>query len=162
MAPRPKPLEPIMRTALLAAVLALGASGVAGAAEDGPILAGYWESTSKVLSPFPDSKTERKCISAELINSYLTGPSNPHYSCHYDDRDVHDGHARMQGECIDNNGLHSKIVVEGDYTAESFNLKGHARIKLGGLSIPVETSIDAHRLSAECPADAKVEGHKDE
>jgi hypothetical protein len=31
------------------------------------------------------------------------------------------------------------------------------QITIGGLGIPVETSIDATRISAECPADAKRE-----
>ena len=72
-----------MRTALYAAaVLTLGvfAAGTsarhAGAAEDGPILPGYWESTSS--SSFgPQGKTERKCITARAINAYLTGPVGP-------------------------------------------------------------------------------------
>ena len=70
----------MMRTALYAAaVLTLGvfAAGTstrhAGAQSDGPILPGYWESTSS--SSFgPQGKTERKCITARAINSYLTGP----------------------------------------------------------------------------------------
>ncbi len=150
-----------MRLIPLAAALVLGgslASSVAGAAEDGPILPGWWESTSKMLSPFPSSKTEDKCIPAKIINSYLTGPSNPHYTCHYDSRHLDGGHAVLEGECVDNNGLRSKVKVEGDYGATSFNLKGHLHVVIGMLPIPVETSIEAHRLSAACPAGAKVEG----
>jgi hypothetical protein len=149
--------ESPMRPVLLAAALVLSAVTVAGAAEDGPILPGYWESTSKVTSPLPSSSTERKCISSEKINSYLTGPSNPHYTCHYDNRRIENGRAEMDGECVDNNGLRSKITVSGSYSATSFNLKGHLKVILGGLPIPVETSIDATRISAECPADAKRE-----
>ena len=139
----------------LAAVV--GASGLAGAAEDGPILPGYWESTSKASFPAASSKTERKCISARAINSYLTGPVNSHYSCRYDTRNLHDGHAQMAGECVDNNGLHSKVTIEGTYGPEAFNLNGKLQVNLGGVQIPLSTSIDAHRLSGECPAGAKVE-----
>jgi len=151
-----------MRLVLFAAALSLaglvGASTVAGAAEeDGPILPGYWESVSKVSFPLPSSKTERKCISAKAINSYLTGPVNNHYACHYDVRHLHDGHAEMSGECIDNNGLKSKVKIEGDYAAESFNLNGHLQVVVGGLAIPINTSIQAHRISGECPAGMKVE-----
>jgi hypothetical protein len=148
-----------MRLVLLAAasVILAGVAVSATAEEDGPILPGYWESTSKVSFPIPSSKTERKCISARAINSYLTGPSNPHYTCHYDTRSLHDGKAQMAGECIDNNGLHSKIKIDGDYAAESFNLNGRLQIVFGGLGIPVNTSIQAHRLGAECPAGMKVE-----
>ena len=152
-----------MRTALYAAaVLALGvfAAGTsarhAGAAEDGPILPGYWESTSS--SSFgPQGKVERKCITGRAINSYLTGPVNSHYSCHYDTRQLHEGHAHMTGECVDSSGLRGKVVIDGDYAPEAFKLSGRVNISLAGLNIPVNTSIDAHRLSAECPAGVKIE-----
>ncbi len=148
-----------MRLALMtaAALAVLGAWTVAGAAEDGPILPGYWESTSKASFPVASSKTERKCISARAINSYLTGPVNNHYSCHYDTRSLDGGHAHMTGQCVDNNGLKSKVVIDGDYAAESFNLSGKLQVMLGGLAIPISTSIEAHRLSGECPAGMKVE-----
>jgi hypothetical protein len=153
-----------MRTALYAAaVLTLGvfAAGTsarhAGAAsEDGPILPGYWESTSS--SSFgPQGKVERKCITGRAINSYLTGPVNSHYSCHYDTRELHEGHAHMTGQCVDSSGIRGRVVIDGDYAPESFNLKGRVNISLAGLNIPVNTSIDAHRLSADCPAGVKVE-----
>jgi hypothetical protein len=144
-----------------AAVLALSVLGASTAARavdgEGPILPGYWESTSKASFPLSSSKTERKCISARAINAYLTGPVNSHYACHYDTRRLQDGHAEMAGECIDNNGLKSKIKIDGDYAPEKFNLNGHLKVVIGGLGIPIETSIDAHRLSAECPAGMKVE-----
>src|SRR6185312_1592974 len=109
-----------MRTALYAAaVLTLGvfAAGTsarhAGAtAEDGPILPGYWESTSS--SSFgPQGKVERKCITGRAINAYLTGPVNNHYSCRYDTRELHDGHAHMTGQCVDSSGIRGKVVIDG-------------------------------------------------
>ena len=152
-----------MRTALYAAaVLTLGvfAAGTsarhAGAAEDGPILPGYWESTSS--SSFgPQGKVERKCITGRAINAYLTGPVNSHYTCRYDTRELHEGHAHMTGECVDSSGIRGKVVIDGDYAPEAFKLNGQVRVSLGGINIPVNTSIDAHRLSAECPAGAKIE-----
>jgi hypothetical protein len=153
-----------MRTALYAAaVLTLGlfAAGTsvrhAGAAEDGPILPGYWESTSTASFPLASSKTERKCITGRAINSYLTGPVNNHYSCRYDTRDLSGGHAHMTGQCVDSSGIRGKVVIDGDYAPEAFKLNGRIQISLGGLQIPVNTSIDAHRLSAACPAGVKVE-----
>jgi len=154
-----------MRTALyVAAALTLGflAAGAssrhAGAAEgDGPILPGYWESTSTASFPSPSSKTERKCITARAINAYLTGPVNSHYSCHYDTRDLNAGHAHLAGECTDSSGIRGKVVLDGDYAPEAFKLSGRLTVSLAGLKIPVDTSIDAHRLSGECPAGAKVE-----
>ena len=149
----------IVSLALAAVALTAGAglSNLAGAAEDGPILPGYWESTSTASFPVASSKTERKCISARAINSYLTGPVNNHYSCHYDTQHLQGGHAEMEGECVDNNGLRSKVKIDGTYAAERFTLNGHLQVVLGSLRIPVDTSIDAHRLSADCPAGAKVE-----
>lgn len=153
-----------MRTLLYAAaVLTLGvfAAGTsarhAGAAEDGPILPGYWESTSTASFPMASTKTERKCITGRAINAYLTGPVNNHYTCKYDTRDLQGGHAHMTGECVDSSGIRGKVVIDGDYAREAFKLNGRIQISLGGLQIPVNTSIDAHRLSAECPAGAKVE-----
>ena len=137
--------------------------------EDHPILPGYWESTSKVSFPLPSTKTERKCVSGEQINSYLTGPANPHYVCHYDKTHIADGQAMMEGECIDS-GVRAKVKIQGTYTAESFQLTSHPQAVIGDihtgnwhaglfaqLGIPIEASIDAHRLSGECPAGMKVE-----
>jgi hypothetical protein len=150
-----------MRLVLLVATFAIaglaGVSSVAGAAEDHPILPGYWESVSKVSFPLPSSKTDRKCVSEDQINSYLTGPSNPHYTCHYDKRHVEDGQATMEGDCVDS-GVHAKIKISGTYTATSFQLTSHLQAVLGGLQIPITASIEAHRLSGECPIGAKVEG----
>ena len=148
-----------MRTALYAAaVLTLGvfAAGTsarhAGAtAEDGPILPGYWESTSS--SSFgPQGKVERKCITGRAINAYLTGPVNNHYSCHYTDKKIGDGTFSMTGDCVDHGGIPAKVAVHGVYTDTSFSMSGRMRIVIGGLAIPVSASTDAHRLSAECPA----------
>ena len=35
--------------------------------------------------------------------------------------------------------------------------KGRLTVNMLGLQIPINTSIDAHRLSGECPAGAKIE-----
>jgi hypothetical protein len=121
-----------------------------------PTRPGYWESTSKVSFPLPSTKTERKCVSGEQINAYLTGPANPHYVCHYDKTHIADGQAVMEGECIDS-GVRAKVKIKGTYTAESFQLTSHLQAVIGGLGIPIEASIDAHRLSGECPAGMKVD-----
>jgi hypothetical protein len=140
-------------------VLAAGTSSrYAGAQEgEGPILPGYWESTSTASFPSPSSKTERKCITARAINAYLTGPVNSHYSCRYDTRDLNGGHAHMTGECTDSSGIRGKVTIDGQYAPEAFRLNGKLIVTLLGLRIPVDTSIDAHRLSADCPVGAKIE-----
>jgi len=151
------------RALAAAAVLTLGllAAGAssrrAGAAEDGPILPGYWESTSTASFPSASSKTERKCITSRAINAYLTGPVNNHYSCRYDTRELSAGHAHMTGECVDSSGIRGKVVVDGDYAPEAFKLTGRLQVSMLGLRIPIDTSIDAHRLSDQCPAGVKVE-----
>jgi hypothetical protein len=150
-----------MRLAPFAALALCAAASASSAAEDGPILPGWWESVSTVTFPIASSKTERKCVSGKAINSYLTGPSNPHYTCHYDTRHVESGRAEMEGECIDNNGLHSKIKVSGTYSPTRFDLDAHLQVLLGGLKIPITASIAAHRLSEQCPAGAKIEGGED-
>jgi hypothetical protein len=135
---------------------AAGFSNMAGATEDGPILPGYWESTSKVSFPLPSTKVDRKCVTGDQINSYLTGPSNPHYTCHYDKRHVENGEATMEGECIDS-GVHAHIKIKGTYTPTSFQLNSRLQAMLGGLAIPIDASIDAHRLSGECPIESKAD-----
>jgi hypothetical protein len=152
-------IAPYAFAALALGFLAAGASSRhAGAAEgDGPILPGYWESTSTASFPSPTSKTERKCITARAINAYLTGPVNSHYSCRYDTQALRRGHAHMTGECVDSSGIRGKVVIDGDYGPEAFRLNGKLLVTLLGLRIPIDTSIDAHRLSAECPAGAKIE-----
>jgi Protein of unknown function (DUF3617) len=153
-----------MRTALyLAAALTLGfltagaSARHAGAAEDGPILPGYWESTSTDSFSNTAGKTERKCITSRAINSYLTGPSNGHYTCRYDTRELNGGHAHMTGQCVDSSGISGKVVIDGDYGPEAFKLAGHLTVNMLGLKLPIDTSIDAHRISADCPAGAKIE-----
>lgn len=147
----------IIAAAATAGLLTLGASRVAGAAEDGPILPGYWESTSTNSFPTSSTKTERKCITGRAINSYLTGPVNNHYSCHYDTRALHDGHADMAGECVESSGIRGKVTISGTYAPEAFKLNSRIVVSLAGLKIPIDSSVDAHRLSGECPAGVKVE-----
>ena len=148
-----------MRLVLLAAAALVfaGASLPAAAIEDSPILPGYWESTSKVSFPLPSTKVDRKCLSSEEVVKFLTGPANSHYVCKYDRSRFVDGVADMEGECIDS-GVRAKVKVSGTYTRTSFQLTSHLNALLGGLSIPIEASIDAHRLSAECPVEARRDG----
>ncbi len=122
------------------------------AAATAPILPGYWESTDTVTSPIQQTKTSRKCLTPDQIQSYLTGPVNNHYKCHYTDQKM-DGHNfSMTGDCVDSSGIPAKVAIQGVYTPTSFTMNGRIRIIIGGLPIPVSASTDAHRISAECPA----------
>ncbi len=125
-----------------------------GAAVASPILPGYWESTDQITFPIQSLKTSHKCITEAQIESYMNGPINKHYSCHYSSRTFGAGAFSMAGDCVDNNGLPSKIKVDGVYTATSFKFNGVLNVSIGGLTIPVTATTDAHRLSAECPVEA--------
>ena len=137
-----------MRAAFIVPALACA---LVGAAQAAPILPGYWESTDSITSPIQETKTERKCITEAQIESYMTGPVNNHYSCHYSDRKLADGTFSMSGDCVDHSGIPAKVEVDGVYTATSFKMNGHLQIMLGALALPVTASTDAHRISAECP-----------
>jgi hypothetical protein len=142
----------MIRSTHLAGLGALCACAWALPAIAAPILPGLWESTDTITSPFQQTKTSRKCITADQIESYLTGPVNNHYSCRYKDKKIGDGAFSMVGDCVDHSGIPAKVAVQGVYTDTSFSMTGRLRIIIGGLAIPVSASTDAHRISAECPA----------
>ena len=117
-----------------------------------PILPGYWESTDTVTSPIRQAKTSRKCITRDQIQSYLTGPVNNHYRCHYTDQKIGKSEFSMSGDCVDSSGIPAKVAMQGVYSETSFSVNARVRLMIGGLPIPVNASTDAHRISAECPA----------
>jgi hypothetical protein len=141
----------MLRPLLPAGVAALGVCALALPARAAPILPGLWESTDTITSPFQQTKTSRKCITPEQIESYLTGPVNNHYSCRYKDKKIGEGTFSMVGDCVDHSGIPATVAVHGVYTDTSFTMTGRLRIVIGGLGIPVSASTDAHRVSAECP-----------
>lgn len=142
----------MIRPLLSAGLSALALCALGSPAHAAPIQPGWWESTDTITSPFAQTTTSRKCITPEQIESYLTGPVNNHYSCHYTDKKIGDGTFSMTGDCVDHGGIPAKVAVHGVYTDTSFSMSGRMRIVIGGLAIPVSASTDAHRLSAECPA----------
>ena len=60
--------RPSLLTAALLAVT-VAAPGVASA--QSAISPGYWETTSKVTSPFPTKKTERRCIKPQDVFMFM-------------------------------------------------------------------------------------------
>lgn len=116
------------------------------------ILPGYWESANHLQLLVTKDSTDRKCITPEQVESYLTGPNNSHYTCTYTNRTVGGGHVRLVGECVDKSGIHMNVVLAGTYTPESFQLKAKFEANLAGLPMQGSATTDAHRLSAECPA----------
>ena len=116
------------------------------------ILPGFWESKNHSELLTTQDSTDRKCITPAQVESYLSGPANNHYSCTYDRRSVGDGAVKLAGRCVDNNGMKMDVAIAGTYTPESFHLKAQLRTKFASLPIAGSASIDARRLSAECPA----------
>lgn len=119
---------------------------------ESPILPGYWESKDHSELLITQDSVSRKCITPAQVESYLSGPANNHYSCIYDHRAIGDGTVKLSGQCTDNNGMKMDVAIAGTYTRESFHLKAQLHTKFASLPIQGSASIDAHRLSGECPA----------
>ncbi|QUD90313.1 DUF3617 domain-containing protein [Phenylobacterium montanum] len=132
---------------MLAPVLGLAAPALA----ENTILPGYWESRNHSELLISQDSTDRKCITPAQVEAYLTGPTNRHYSCTYDHRAVGGGSVNLAGQCVDKNGLRMSVGISGTYTPESFHLKAKLHTIFASLPIDGAASIDAHRVSADCP-----------
>jgi len=144
-----------------AALLITPALGLAVPASAATILPGYWESTTHSDLLVAQQSTDRKCITPAQVDSYLTGPANRHYSCTYDRRAVGGGTVQLAGQCVDKSGLKIDVSIAGTYTPQAFHLKADLRTVFAGLPIVGDASIDAHRISDDCPAptaDPKASG----
>lgn len=117
------------------------------------ILPGYWESTSQAyMLGKSDPKTERRCITADKVSAYLSGPSTSHYTCTYSSKTVQGGVADFRGQCVDKHGTAFDVAMHGTYSPEAFHL--NARFALPNMPMLGGTaSTDAHRISADCPAE---------
>ena len=143
-----------MRSPRLATVvvLAVTASAAAAAAQPNSIAPGYWETTNHVVSPFPSSKVERRCIRPQDVAKFMEGPSNHIYHCTYPTRVIGPGTIRLQGSCAAKDGKPIPISGEGTFTQDSFHMDAHVAIPLGPVSVPGHAVTDAHRLGPDCPA----------
>jgi hypothetical protein len=135
----------------LFALCAVAAAG--SAAAQSSIAPGYWETTSKVTSPFPSGKTERRCIKPADVAKFMNGPSNHIYTCTYPTRVVGDGHIKLAGSCKTKNSAPVPISGEGAFTRDSFHMDARISAKVGGVTIPVRASTDAKRIGDDCPAE---------
>ncbi len=138
----------LVRQVLLVAVLTASPSLVRAATT---ILPGFWESKNHSELLITQNSTDKKCITPAQVESYLSGPANSHYTCVYDHREVGDGVVKLAGQCVDKSGMKMDVAIAGTYTPESFHLKAQLRTKFATLPIGGVASIDARRLSAECP-----------
>jgi hypothetical protein len=116
---------------------------------------GYWEMTTTVQSIIHDNKTERRCYGPADVPR-LVQPCNHHYDCEYSTQEARNGHLTLKGKWVaKKSGQVIDVEGAGTYTRENLNASAKMHTSLFGLPLSGTGEITAHRLSAECPADAK-------
>ena len=128
-------------------------AAAAPAASQSAISPGYWETISKVTSPFPTQKTERRCIKPADVTEFMEGKINHIYTCTYPTKEIGAGKIRLQGTCATRDGPAIPITGQGDFTSDTLHLEAHISPQIGGLTIPVRASTNAKRLSESCPTE---------
>jgi hypothetical protein len=130
-------------------------------AQASPVLPGYWDSNDTYQVLFTGGGHTKKCLTAEKIDSFVAAPSNSHYHCTYASQQISGGQASYRGgACYSKSGrkVLSDVAVDGRYEPEAFHLAFRFKLMVsagGGIGLPGSAEITAHRISAECPADAK-------
>ena len=137
----------------LTLTLTLAAAGPA-AAQDA-INPGYWETTSKVTSPFPTHKTERRCIKPQDVAKFMEGKINHIYTCTYPTREIAGGKIRLEGSCATRDGPAVPISGSGTFSSDAMHIDARIVPQIGGLSVPIRASTDAKRLSETCPVEGQ-------
>lgn len=137
---------------IAAPLLVLAVAGAASAQK--AINPGYWETISKVTSPFPTQKTEKRCIKPADVAKFMEGKINHIYTCTYPTKEVGGGRIRLVGTCATRDGPAIPISGTGAYTADTMHIDARITPQIGGLSIPVKASTDARRLGDACPEPA--------
>ncbi len=140
---------------LLLAILGLLALPRLAEAQDDPILPGYWDSNESYSVLFSGGGHDRKCLTKPLIEKFISAPSLKRYDCTYASRSLHDGHAQFSGgACYSHKGrkVLSGVALRGTFSPESFHLDARFDLMVSaGVGLPGTASIDAHRISADCP-----------
>jgi hypothetical protein len=119
---------------------------------------GYWETTSKVTSPFPTQKTEKRCIKPADVAKFMEGQINHIYKCTYPKKLVGDGKIELEGSCKTRDGDPVPIAGSGVFTADTMHVDARIAPKIGGLTVAVHASTDARRLGDACPAETAQAG----
>jgi hypothetical protein len=132
---------------LLAAPLLWAAPAMAQKA----ISPGYWETTSKVTSPFPTQKTEKRCIKPADVAKFMEGKINHIYTCTYPTKEVGGGKIKLVGSCATKDGAPVPISGEGTFTSDTMHIDARISVEFGGLKVPVHASTDARKLDDHCP-----------
>ena len=141
-------------TVALAAVVV----ATAARAAESPVLPGFWDSKEAYSVLLSGGGHDRKCLTAAQVTQFLAAPQTKHYQCNYATRVVEDGRVTFRGgSCYSHSGrlVLSKVAVEGQYAPESFRLQFRFNYMVSStLGVPGTANIEAHRISAECPADS--------
>ena len=136
-----------------AVMLAAPASAPQAQASRSEVLPGYWEYTTSVLG---NRDTEQRCVRPSEINRFFGGLSTRHYQCTYPVREVGNGNARFEGNCVSRSGRQARVRLTGTYQPEQFSFRGGAAVKAAGIWSPfIPATITARRLAAQCPANAE-------
>ena len=147
---------PPARGALFAALAVVALPRLA-AAQTSPILPGYWESNESYSVLFSGGGHDRKCLTRPLIDKFITAPSLKRYDCTYASRSLQDGRAEFSGgACYSHKGRRvlSGVALRGTFSPEAFHLDARFSLMVSaGVGLPGSASIDAHRISADCPAE---------
>jgi hypothetical protein len=136
------------RAALVVLALATSAAGA-----ETTILPGWWETTNEFTWGATTRTVERRCVRADEIDRFLSGPSNRHYSCEYPSRVVGDGRMAFEGSCRDKHGRSVGVYATGTYTPESFVVNAQIQAQMLGFPITATGVSTGRRLSAACPED---------
>ena len=114
------------------------------------ILPGHWEYSYRI-GPIP-AGDESRCLKQADVEQFAKGICTRKYTCDYETRVVKDGKISLKGTWTDKKGRVAPVTATGGYTAESFKLDVKMKTING---LPLAAVMDAKRISAECPADAK-------
>jgi hypothetical protein len=137
---------------LSAALCGLVTSAIAGAG----VKPGYWETTSRVLSPMHSTDTEQRCVTQDQVRKFMSCYINHHYDCVCAEDVVGGGHVSFKGQCVERkNGSKVGVTGVGTYTDTTLSMSADATFKMLGLPVAAKATIDARRLSDTCPAGSK-------
>jgi hypothetical protein len=148
----------MVRLAALSLVLALASVATTASADDtvGHPLPGYWEGRNHwSITIAGKTDVKRQCLSAAQVERWMTSPAPKHYTCTYVHKEVGAGHMSLHGACLDKKGQGGDAVATGTYSPDAFHIDATlSHIRIGAFTLPIVgyADIDAHRLSAECPA----------
>ena len=117
---------------------------------------GYWETTSRVLSPIHTSSTEQRCVTQEQVRKFMSCYINHHYECTCAEDVVGGGKVAFRGVCVDHHsGAKVGVVGAGTYTDTTLAMSADASFRMLGLPVTAKATIDAKRLSDTCPAEPR-------